>query len=105
MKKDDVKKIVLEQMLGNKRGVNVFISPAKLSSNDLRGATVIKNWTGEIPAPNDPEDLWFAFVDPTPNANWEHPVDYIFINDKTGKTAVRHGTSPPDNLANLEKIQ
>jgi len=101
MKKNEVESLILEQMLGNKRGVNVHLNPTKLAQN-----TVIKNWTDEIKPPtNDPiSDFWFAFIDHSPNANFEHPVDYVFINDKTGEKHVVHGTSPPDNLKNLEKI-
>lgn len=107
MKKDEIKKKVIESILGSKRGVNVFMSPNKLSANDLNTTAILKNWTGNIePKTNAPDDVfWFAFVDHMPNANWEHPVEYIFINDKTGETQVIRGSSPPDNLKNLEKIQ
>ncbi len=102
MKKEDVKNTVLKQVLGNKRGVNVYISPAKLTAN-----SVISNWSGPITPPSNAslEIFWFAFVDPDPNANWEHPVEYLFVNDKTGEVETVRGTTPPTDIDSLDKIQ
>lgn len=102
MTKDEVKKIVQERILGNKVGVNVFMTPAQLTNE-----SVIKNWTDKISSTsNSPTDTqWFVYIDHMPNANFEHPVEYLFINDKTGAVEKINGTSPPDNLDKMEKIQ
>jgi hypothetical protein len=108
MKKDEVSDLILKKILGNKRGVNVFMSTAKIATS--ANNAMLSNWTGPINIPqnlsNDPaSSFWFAFVDHMPNANWEHPVEYIFIDDKTGKIDKVNGTSPPNNLDSLVKIQ
>jgi hypothetical protein len=100
--KDEVKSKILKQVLGNKRGVNVYISKEKLATN-----SVICNWTGPITPPSNApmETFWFAFVDSDPNANWEHPVEYLFVNDKTGEVETVRGTTPPTDIDSLDKIQ
>ncbi len=101
MNKEEVKNLIVGRMLGNKRGVNAFLSPAKLSDKAM-----IQNWMGAIKPPtNAPiSNYWFAFVDYSPDANFEHPVEYVFINDKTGESHVVRGTTPPDNINHLERI-
>lgn len=101
MKKEEVRKLIMEKILGNKIGVNVFMSPARLDKG-----TLIKSWTGEVmPSTNDPIDsYWFAYIDHSPNANFEHPVDYVFINDLTGEHITVHATTPPSLLDKLDKV-
>ena len=101
MDKNEVRRLLLEQMLGNRTGVNVHMSISTLTPSDR-----IKSWYGEIARPPEApaERLWFAYVDPSPDANFEHPVEYVFVDDQDGTTWVVHGTTPPDNLSSLEKI-
>lgn len=102
MKREEVKKLVIEKYLGSKRGVNVYLSKDPEETKN----TIISNWTGDIKAPTNDvnEKKWFAFADLDPNANFEHPVEYLFISDNTGNIEVVRGTSPPSNMNSLERI-
>lgn len=40
-------------------------------------------------------DSWFFFIDDVPNANWEHPCRYVFINIDNGKYEIYDRVRPP----------
>jgi hypothetical protein len=67
-----------------------------------KGKAAVATWTGPIAPPPDfrsDEEVWVAYVDLMPGANFEHPVQYVFINPKTGSIHVVNASTPPNDLA------
>lgn len=103
MKKEEVRNKILNEILGrNVVGKTIYMSKAVLTQQNK----IITNWSGEIaPKTNIKRSKsWFCYIDHDPSANFEHPVEYIFIDDKSGEFEVITGNTPPDNLDELERI-
>jgi nitrous oxide reductase accessory protein NosL len=47
---------------------------------------------------------WVFFIDDAPQANWEHPCRYAFIDESTGKYMVVEAGSPPDDMNLFMKL-
>ena len=47
---------------------------------------------------------WVFFIDDAPEANWEHPCRYVFVDEDTGKYTVIEGTTPPYDMNIFMKI-
>ena len=86
---DHIKDIVLYEVLNNNlSGINVFVDP-----NIHAAGTETENWQGTIRV--SPVDEWFFFIDDMPNANWEHPCRYVFVDNETGNYTEIQASSPP----------
>lgn len=65
-----------------------------------RAAPAIATWEKTIePISVDRSvPLTVAFIDLVPNANYEHPVQYAFIDEVSGNLEIVEATTPPDAL-------
>ena len=89
--------IVQEILRGHVTGKRVY-----LSSGPLPAGTRIQSWTEEIR--ELPNGEWMAFIDDSPDVNWEHPCRYVFIDEVTRDFWVIEATSPPRNPSMMEEI-
>ena len=83
-------------------GSNVAHNPKVYLSKRQTKEPSVSTWGMTISPPNDfnaGEGASVAFVDNMPGANYEHPVQYVFINDKDEVVAVVDATTPPDDLS------
>lgn len=51
---------------------------------------------GDDPKYDIAGDVFFVYVDSEPNAFFEHPVEYVFIDAASGETMVYEESWPPD---------
>lgn len=82
---------------GNTAGKSVSANTTKMAS----GAKSASPW-GSKPAIALPADKagWFFFIDDNPDANWEHPCRYVFVDDTSTPVATAYNAmSPPTNIA------
>jgi len=71
--------------------------------------TAVALWTGIITPPSDFKadgEVWVAYIDLMPGANFEHPVQFVFISPKTGSVHTVDASSPPNDLAeNFHRVK
>lgn len=92
--------ITKEKVLGDKlEGKVVFISP-----RPLKGGEAIKAMIHEYRIPEKFGSAWVVFIDDAPNANWEHPARYVFIDANSEHYDVLKATAPPDDLDSYSKL-
>lgn len=87
--KDKAWQIVQDSVLNGKlEGINVALVKDVLLSNSK-----IKSFISDEVSPSF--DSWFFFIDDNPNANWEHPCRYVFVNVLSGAYKVISKRRPP----------
>jgi hypothetical protein len=96
---DAAKQILIEKVLfGDARGKIIYISKAPAKKGQPMAA-VAQTYFVEAAT-----SAWVFFIDDAPDANWEHPCRYVFLNVNTGEFRVIGGTSPPLDLNLFTKI-
>lgn len=85
-----LEKDVLKESLAGKR---VYVS-----RKPLPGKKYIYTWRMKVQVPPKFPRAWFFFVDDMPEANWEHPCRYVFVDVKTHDSVVVKASLPPKNL-------
>lgn len=95
--KDEIVQMVVEEVLDDQIDEKeIYITP-----NPLPAGTIVKNWTQKIR--KLPGKEWLVFINDQPEANWEHPCRYVFVNNVDRTYVVIDANSPPRNLK-LEKV-
>lgn len=74
------------------------------SAQPLAGGTAIGSWGFTYTAPDSFRQSWYFFVDDQPEANWEHPCRYIFIDIDTNESHILTAKTPPDKLTSLRSL-
>jgi len=70
-------------------------------SKKARDKFAILTWTGYLHPPanlKEKTELWVAFIDLMPGANFDHPVKYVFIDPGSGTIEVLDKLTPPNDL-------
>ena len=75
-----------------------------LAGEPLAGGSEIGSWMESILVPAEFEHAWFFFIDDAPDANWEHPCRYVFVEVETGIIEIINGRTPPDTLTSMEEL-
>ncbi len=87
--KEEAWGIVQKNVLGGSHdNVNVYVL-----NRLMEAETSFKSTYGEEVSPKF--DSWFFFIDDMPNANWEHPCRYVFVNSTTGEYHIYNKQRPP----------
>lgn len=92
--------LVIGTVLGGEtEGTEIFTLPRLLAPGEA-----VTGWGGgrlHYPA----EEEWYVFVDLFPGANYEHPVQHVFVSRETGAiTGVVESTTPPRYLFNEMEV-
>lgn len=96
---DKAKPIVTEKVLSGKlNGKIVYISKMPLKKGETIRA-MAKTYQVDAFVSS-----WVFFIDDAPEANWEHPCRYVFVDEGTGKYTVIEGKTPPDDINIFMKI-
>jgi hypothetical protein len=96
---DKAKQIVTEKVLSGKlNGKIVYISKMPLKKGETIRA-MAKTYQVDAFVSS-----WVFFIDDAPEANWEHPCRYVFVDEGTGKYTVIEGKTPPDDINIFMKI-
>lgn len=96
---DKALQIVMEEVLsGTLNGKIVYISKMPLKKGETIRAI---RRTYQVDAL---VSSWAFFIDDAPQANWEHPCRYVFVDEDTGKYTVIEGTTPPYDMNIFMKI-
>lgn len=96
---EKAKQIVTEEILSGKlNGKTVYMSKMPLKKGETIQAMAKTYHVDEFVS------SWVFFIDDAPQANWEHPCRYVFVDEGTGKYMVIEGTTPPDNMNMFMKI-
>ncbi|MGC9530616.1 MAG: carbon-nitrogen hydrolase family protein [Candidatus Bipolaricaulaceae bacterium] len=91
-------RFVAQVVLGGQvEGKRLYVSPGPLPPD-----TVVQSWTQPVRAVAGRE--WLVFVDDAPEANWEHPCRYVFVDAASWAWVAVAATTPPRNLAELEPV-
>ncbi|HMK50457.1 MAG TPA: hypothetical protein VK435_10420 [Thermodesulfovibrionales bacterium] len=73
------------------------------------GENSVALWTGTMTPPSDFKSdgqVWVAYIDLMPGANFEHPVQFVFISPKTGSVHTVDASTPPNDLAeNFHRVK
>jgi hypothetical protein len=88
-----------EVLSGCIKNKNIYISNQPLKSGEE-----IASWSHIYSVPEEFKSAWFVFIDDAPDANWEHPCRYVFIDEITGSYKIVEAKSPPDDLEKMIKI-
>jgi hypothetical protein len=88
---------VLKERLTNKL---VYVS-----RQPLPGGTKIPTWRTEFQVPNEYPVAWFYFIDDAPEANWEHPCRYVFVEVKRREHEVVKARTPPRDLSSMLRLE
>ena len=75
-----------------------------VSSRPLAANTVIPSWQDAYSVPDRFDKAWFMFVDDLPNANWEHPCRYIFIDVNTQEYTIEQARTPPTEMDDMVRL-
>lgn len=75
-----------------------------VSIEPLSGGSIIDSWGLSYKVPDSFKQAWFFFIDDMPDANWEHPCRYIFIETDTNTSHILSAKTPPDKLIHLIKL-
>lgn len=73
-------------------------------SEPLASGSIINSWGVTYKVPDSFRQAWFFFIDDMPDANWEHPCRYIFIDTDTSNVHILTAKTPPDRLINMIKL-
>jgi len=79
-----------------------------VSRKPIPGKKYIYTWRMKVQVPPKFSRAWFFFVDDMPEANWEHPCRYVFVDVKTHDSEVVKASLPPkdlDSMVSLDKKQ
>jgi len=91
-----LEKQVLKESLVGKR---VYVS-----RKPIPGRKYIYTWRMKVQVPPKFSRAWFFFVDDMPEANWEHPCRYVFVDVKTHDSEVVKASLPPKNLDSMVSL-
>ncbi len=91
---------VHQELLSGDPGVVVVY----LAGEPFAGGSEIGSWIESITVPSEFESAWFFFIDDAPDANWEHPCRYVFVEVETGAIGIISGSTPPDTLIDMERL-
>lgn len=92
-----VLKLLRERVVGE----NAAHNPVVYLANQAANSPEVTTW-GRVIKPssnfptNDPVSV--AFIDHMPGANYEHRVQYAFVNEQQEIVETIEATTPPDNL-------
>jgi len=75
-----------------------------VSKQPLASGSTISSWQSDYVIPKKYNQAWFYFVDDVPEANWEHPCRYIFIDIETGNYQIILEKTPPKIFTELNKF-
>jgi len=92
--------IVIGSVLGGEtEETEIFMLPRPLAPGET-----VNGWGGEaLHYPTEEE--WYVFVDLFPGANYEHPVQHVFVSRQTGAIrGVVESTTPPRYLFNEMEV-
>lgn len=84
---------VLKESLAGKQ---VYVSREPLPAKKY-----VSSWRTKFQVPAKFSRAWFYFIDDLPEANWEHPCRYVFVDTRTHRHVVMQGATPPDDLSNM----
>lgn len=90
-------KLLRERVVGH----NVAHSPNVYVVKRKTKAPVVETWGRKIELPNDfnaGEGVYVAFIDHMPGANFEHHVQYAFVNEADEVIHIVDAMTPPDDL-------
>ena len=87
--------IVLEYIKKEVSNYHLLYSNESIVANE-NGVTTISTWHKESVSINHP--CFIYFIDESPDANWEHPCRYVFVNTKNGQLSEKKATVPPQKL-------
>lgn len=89
-------------------GTNMGYTPKVYLRKEATNAPALNTWGKSVQPSsnfNVGEGVFTAFIDLMPGANYEHPVQYAFINEQSEIVEVVDATTPPNDLdENFEKV-
>lgn len=89
LSREEAWEIVKENVLKNKtEGVNVYVCDTITNPWGCFKTVLGKEKTPTYRA-------WFFFIDDFPNANWDHPCRYVFVNIENGRSEIFDRVRPP----------
>lgn len=91
--RDLLVKEVLKEPLAGRRA---YVAP-----RPLRGSSYVTTWRTKFQVPASFSRAWFYFVDDMPQANWEHPCRYVFVDVKTHAHVILEASTPPTDVASM----
>ncbi len=75
-----------------------------VSRTPLAGGSEIRSWIRTFKVPQEMAGAWFFFIDDAPQANWEHPCRYVFVDTATGVLKVINAATPVADPGKMDKI-
>ena len=75
-----------------------------ISREPLQAGEGIKSWKEVYHVPRDFPSAWLVFIDDQPEANWEHPCRYVFVNSRSGKHQIIESQPPPTRIDRMIRI-
>lgn len=103
MADEKIKEILKKKIVGT----NVAHKPSVYVTMRKSKNPKVNTWSGEITADSNfdiGEGVRVAFIDHMPGANFEHRVEYAFINEKSEVVQTMEATTPPNDLESNFKI-
>jgi hypothetical protein len=100
LERDQVWALVRKEVLAEKLEGKVV----HISRSPLKAGQAVESWKQRYPVPEEFALAWFVFIDDQPEANWEHPCRYIFVDARTGKFQVFKSSTPPNRLDQMIKV-
>ncbi|MEA2115062.1 MAG: hypothetical protein U9P36_06735 [Thermodesulfobacteriota bacterium] len=94
-----VLQLLREQVVGTNSAHNPNVYLLKKKTKNV----TVKTWGNTINPPGNfeiDEGVYVAFIDHMPGANYEHRVQYAFINEQNEVVHIEEATTPPDDLDN-----
>lgn len=76
-----------------------------VSSEPLPGGKYIHSWRTKFQVPLKFSRAWFFFVDDMPDANWEHPCRYVFVDTRTHRHVIIKASTPPDDVSKMTPLE
>jgi predicted amidohydrolase len=96
--REEAESTVLRELFpGGTAGHSLYILPERLDAGSQ-----ILDWNAvvhEVTAPS-----WFVFIDDAPEANWEHPCRYVFVDAVTRALTVLDHRLPPRRLDEMDSF-
>jgi hypothetical protein len=88
-----VSTVIQSVLFGQLQGVELYALPRPLAPGET-----VNGWSGS-PLHVPGQESWYVFIDRHPGANYEHPVQHVFVSTSSGAiTQVVDGSTPPRNL-------
>jgi hypothetical protein len=75
-----------------------------VSREPLPGGATVRTWRATYAVPSEFARAWFFFVDDAPQANWEHPARYVFVDADSRRHTVIQARTPPSDLAGMRRL-